>query len=256
MGGRLVGKVAIVTGAASGLGAAIAELFAREGAGLVLVDIAEDRLADTVAALSPGHVAVAGDVSDERTARRAVEAAGRLADGRIDILVNNAGIDPLEATDVTSTPIATWDRVIAINLRSAFLFSHAVLPIMQRHGEGALVHTSSSYGLRAGQRETAYAVSKYALVQLSNCIALDYAKDGIRSNCICPGIMESVMRDRAEDMSAAALAARSAAARATIPLGREASYASVAQAALFLADSATSGNITGSALPVDGGSTI
>jgi dihydroanticapsin dehydrogenase len=253
---RLAGKVAIITGAASGLGAATAALFSAHGAHLVLVDIDADGLAATVTRMPGDSVAVAGDVSDEATAARAVEAALQAFGGRLDILVNNAGIDPLEATDVTSTPIATWDRVIAINLRSAFLFSRAALPVMQQQRSGVLVHTSSSYGLRAGPRETAYAVSKYALVQLSNCIALDYAADGIRSNCICPGIMEAVMRDRAGDMAPAEIAARSAAARAAIPLGQEASYASVAHAALFLADSATSGNITGAALPIDGGSTI
>ena len=253
---KLEGSVAVITGAASGLGAAIAELFAREGARLVLVDIDAHRLGSTAAALPCENRTVAGDVSEEHTAWEAMQAAQRGFGGQIDILVNNAGIDPLEATDITSTPIETWDRVMAINLRSAFLFSRAVLPVMQQQGTGSLIHTSSSYGLRAGPRETAYAVSKYALVQLSNCIALDYAASGIRSNCICPGVMEAVMRDRAEDMTEAAIAARSAAASAAIPLGREASYASVAQAALFLADNEASGNITGTAIPIDGGSTI
>ncbi|MGL5838208.1 MAG: SDR family NAD(P)-dependent oxidoreductase [Sphingorhabdus sp.] len=246
-------KTVIITGAASGLGAECARRFAADGAQLVLVDVNADAL-DAFAATFLNAISIVGSVAEETVADEAATAAIQ-SWGSIDILVNNAAIDPLSAKSVSGTSADDWDRVMAVNLRGAFLFSRAVLPQMIAQKGGALVHTSSISGQRPTPNEAAYSVAKAAVLQLSRSIALDYARHGIRSNAVCPGFLEAVMSDRADDLSDDDRRARSAAAASMVPLGREGRYREIADAILFLA-SEDAAYVTGTVLTVDGGITL
>ena len=246
---RFANKTVLIVGAATGLGAQAARDFAEQGARLVLVDRNAGAMTGLAAEL--GAKLVIGDASVSTTADAAVAAAGT-----VDVLFGNAGIDPLGATDVPGTSEADWDRVMAVNVKSAFLFARAVLPGMIAAGAGSMVFTSSIAGVRPVAGEVAYAVSKAALVQLARCIALDHAKAGIRANALCPGYLEAVMADRRAEMTPADLALRSASAAAAVPMGREGSYAEMARLVLFLSDPLQSGYMTGQALVADGGVTL
>jgi len=251
---RFQGKVAIITGGASGLGLAVARLMAGEGARLVLVDWDQAGLDASAAEISSSGAearSLRGDVSEPGTAAAAIELT-RSAFGRLDILFNNAGIDPLRARSVVETEVADWDRILDVNVRSAFLMSREAIPLMREGGGGSIVNTASTAAIKPAGDETAYSVSKAAMVSLTGAIALDYAADGIRANCVCPGFMEMVMTDRRRDLTEAQQEARAAGAAATIPLGRQGTYEEVARAVLFLAGPDAS-YITGAALVVDGG---
>ena len=246
---RFERKVALITGGASGLGLAVARQMAAEGAALVLVDWDRAGLEEARAALEAS--VLHGDVSDESTAVEAVGLA-RSEFGRLDVLFNNAGIDPLRARSATETDVADWDRILDVNVRSAFLMSRAAIPLMREGGGGAIVNTASIAGLKPAGDEAAYSVSKAAMVALTATLALDYARDGIRANCVCPGFMEMVMTDRRRDLTEEQQKARAAAASARVPLGRQGTYDEVARAVLFLASEDAS-YVTGAALVVDGG---
>ncbi|MHB8617971.1 MAG: SDR family NAD(P)-dependent oxidoreductase [Chloroflexota bacterium] len=252
--GRLAGRTAVITGGASGLGLATARLFASEGAALILADwdgTALDLASDSLRTTGYEIVPIPGDVSDATTSREIVDTA-RSRFGRLDVLFNNAGIDPLRARSVTNTAEADWDRVMAVNIKSAYLLSSAALPLMIKGGGGSIVNTASIAGLRASADEAAYSVSKAAMISLTQSLARDYAHHGVRANCICPGMMEMVMTDRRRDMREDQLANREAAANRTVPMGRQGTYAEIAQAVLFLAGPESS-YVTGAALVVDGG---
>lgn len=242
---RLDGTPTLIVGAASGLGAACAHAFAAEGARLTLVDRDADRLETLAAAL--GARAIAGDAAREATA------AAALAHGPPAVLVHTAGIDPLSATDVPGTSMADWDAVLRVNLTSAFVFARAVLPAMIAARRGCLLFTGSVAGVRPTPREAAYAVSKAGVIQLARAIALDHARDGVRANALCPGLLEGVMGDRRAAMTANDLEARHGAAAALVPMGREGRYEEMARLALALCDDRVSGYVTGQAIVADGG---
>ncbi len=244
---RFAGKAVMIVGAGSGLGAAAAAAFCCEGARLILVDRDEGGLSRQ-AARDPGATIICADATDPATAEQAVKAAGA-----VDILVHTAGIDPLSATDVPGTSLQDWQSILSVNLTSAFLFARAVLPGMIEKQAGCLLFTGSIAGLKPTPREAAYAVSKAGVIQLVRAIALDHARQGIRANVLCPGFLESVMADRKETMSDADLSARSRAASALVPLGREGRYIEMAALALNLCDGALSGYITGQSIVADGG---
>ena len=244
---RFEGKTVLIVGAASGLGAAIAEAFRQDGARLVLVDRDGDGLARQ-AEQDPLGSTLCGDATDPATAEEAVRIAGT-----VDILVHTAGIDPLSATDVPGTSLTDWQRVVAVNLTSAFLAARAVLPGMIGRRRGTLLFTGSVAGLRPTPREAAYAVSKAGVIQLARAIALDHAREGIRANALCPGFLESVMADRRGMLSEGELEDRSRTAAALVPLGREGRYDEMAALALTLCDDAVSGYVTGQAIVADGG---
>jgi NAD(P)-dependent dehydrogenase (short-subunit alcohol dehydrogenase family) len=247
-------KVALITGAASGLGLAVARQMAAAGARLVLVDWDEANLQVATGELARAGAEVKsmqGDVSEETTATEAIDLA-KSAFGRLDILFNNAGIDPLLARSVVETEVADWDRILDVNVKSAYLMTRAAIPLMREGGGGSIVNTASVAGLKPGADETAYSASKAALISLTAAIALDFGGAGIRANCVCPGFMEMVMTDRRRDMTKEQQAVRAAGAAARVPLGRQGTYEEVAKAVLFLAGPDAS-YITGAALVVDGG---
>lgn len=251
---RFEGKVALITGGASGLGLAVARQMADEGARLVLVDwdqVGLERTAGDIAKSGAEVRSLKGDVSEPGTAAAAVELA-RSAFGRLDVLFNNAGIDPLHARSVLQTEVSDWDRILDVNVKSAYLMSREAIPLMREGGGGSIVNTASTAGIKPAGDETAYSVSKAAMVSLTGALALDYAADGIRTNCVCPGFMEMVMTDRRRDLTQAQQAARATGAAAVVPLGRQGTYEEVARAVLFLAGPDAS-YVTGAALVVDGG---
>ena len=248
------GKVALITGGASGLGLEVARQMAADGARLVLVDWDEGALESAAAkvARAGGEVrSLQGDVSDPATATAAIELV-RSAFGRLDVLFNNAGIDPLRARSVMETEVSDWDRILDVNVGSAFLMARAAVPLMRAGGGGAIVNTASIAGIKPAGDEAAYSVSKAAMVSLTGSLAIDFAADGIRANCVCPGFMEMVMTDRRRDLTEDQQAARAKGAAARVPLGRQGTYEEVAKAVLFLAGPDAS-YITGAALVVDGG---
>ena len=250
----LEGKVALITGGASGLGLEVARQMAAAGGRLVLVDWDEQSLGSATASVAKtgGEVrSLQGDVSDPATATAAIDLA-RAEFGRLDILFNNAGIDPLRARSVLETEISDWDRILDVNVRSAYLMSRAAVILMREGGGGSIVNTASIAGIKPAGDEAAYSVSKAAMISLTGSLALDFAADGIRANCVCPGFMEMVMTDRRRDLTEQQQAARAEGASARVPLGRQGTYEEVAKAVLFLAGPDAS-YITGAALVVDGG---
>jgi NAD(P)-dependent dehydrogenase (short-subunit alcohol dehydrogenase family) len=248
---RLQDKVAIVTGAASGIGRATAILFAREGARLVLNDIdAQGLEALMIQMASEGACAVAGNVADESTARQLANESIS-AFGHIDILVNNAGVHFVK--DITEMSVGEWDRLMDVNLKSMFLCCKYVIPHMLKQNKGSIVNLasiSSFVGQEMNGASTfAYNVTKAGALQLTKSLATRYAADGIRVNCVCPGNVETNILKRATPDEVAEFwreASRSE------PIGRNAQAAEIANAILFLASDESS-FVTGSPLIVDGG---
>jgi len=251
---KLDGKVALITGAASGIGRAAARLFAREGAQIAAVDIDGPGLAQTVAQIrEQGGTAVpiVGDVSRAADAARMVETAiGAFA--ALHILFNNAGI--FRHGTVVETDEAEWDRVLAVNLKGIFLVSKYALPHMIRGQGGAVINTASTAGLTAFYHQAAYDASKGGVVMLTKQMALDYARFNIRVNCLVPGLVDTAQSRGA--IAALGDETRGAEMWAAItgPLGRVGSAEELARAALFLACDDSS-YMTGAPLIVDGGKT-
>jgi NAD(P)-dependent dehydrogenase (short-subunit alcohol dehydrogenase family) len=182
---RLPGKVALITGARSGIGLATARLFASEGASVVLADItnAQDEAA-AISGASGRAEAVSVDVSDSLGVQQLVDHVLERFD-RLDILVNNAGIEL--AKRVTETTETEWDRLMSVNLKGVFLCSRAAILAMRRSGGGSIVNVASELGIVGGSEIAAYCASKGAVVQLTKAMAVDHAAENIRVNCVCPG---------------------------------------------------------------------
>ncbi len=248
---KLDRRVAIITGAAAGIGEASARLFAQEGARLVLMDLDGEGLAGLVRDLERASTVVldiAGDVSDSAVCREVIERTVSQF-GRIDVLFNNAGI-VLNGTLVECTE-EEWQRTIDINLKSMYLMSRAAVPAMQRHGSGCIVNMSSIAGTDGVANRGAYSVSKAGVIGLTKSLAIDFIKDGIRVNCICPATVDTPSLRR----RIAASADPEAALRAFVarqPMGRMARPEEIASLALYLA-SDDSRFMTGQAIVMDGG---
>ena len=246
---RLSSKVAIITGAASGMGAATARRFGKEGAKLVIADMleAEGRaVMDEINAANPGAALfMALDVTDESGWTKVVQETVR-AFGRIDILVNNAGISGSATNNLLDT--ALWHRVMAVNSTGVFLGTAAVVPQMQRNGGGSIINLSSISGV-VGQSmvHMSYNASKGAVRALTKSTAVQFGKDRIRCNSVHPGLMPPMRTSGATaDPEVRAKMLRA------VPLGRAGEVDEVANAILFLASDEAS-YVTGTELYVDGG---
>lgn len=250
---KLNQKVAIVTGAGSGIGRATALLFAREGARVVVADVVEAAGRETVAQIeaSGGEAAfVRVDVSQaaevENMVRVAVDRFGGL-----DVLFNNAGLT-IPAM-VTETSEEVWDKSIDVNLKGVMLGCKYAIPEMLKRGGGAIINTASMLGLVASPRQAPYSAAKGGVVLLTKQVAIDYAHANIRVNCICPSEVNTPMHRKFIEETPDPEATRRRLLE-RIPLNRVAEPEELASVALFLA-SADSSYITGVALPVDGGLT-
>jgi NAD(P)-dependent dehydrogenase (short-subunit alcohol dehydrogenase family) len=248
---HLKGKVALITGGASGIGRATALLFARKGAAVSVVDLNEaggEAVAGEIVDGSGQAIFVRCDVSQAadcgRAVRQTVEAFGGL-----DILFNNAGI--IRRADVIGTSEEEWDRVMAVNVKSIFLLSKHAVPVMAQAGGGAIVNTGSGWGLVGGRDAVSYCASKGAVVNMTRAMALDHGAQNIRVNCVCPGDTDTAML-RNEARQLGETEERFLAEAAYRPLGRVGRPEEVAQAVLYLASDASS-FVTGTTLVVDGG---
>ena len=250
---RLTGKVALVTGAGTGIGRACALLFAREGARVAVAARRAEPLATVTAEMAKAGgetLAVQCDVTQVRQVQDAMRAiVGRF--GRLDVVVNNAGA--LIAATAEETSDADWDRIIDVNVKGTFLVSRAALPELRRTGGGSIINIGSILSLVGMKKRAAYCAAKGGVLLLTRAMALDHAHERIRFNCICPGLVETelirglftgtperedLLRQRIEQ----------------IPLGRLGQPEDVARLAVFLASEESSW-ITGAALSVDGGFT-
>ena len=249
--GVLDGKVAIITGAATGIGRAAALLFAREGARVVLADSRGDELARTVTdVLQAGGraSAVTADLARPEDCAAVVAAAGD--SGRVDIVFNNAGVGTMVVGGTVETiSLDKWDLALDVNVRAMYLVSRAALPALRRAGGGSIINTSSVSAFRGstGRPSHAYAASKGAVLALTRAMAASYGRDRVRVNAICPGTIRTRLTadiiERAE---------REAAEGRQIPLGRVGEPEDIARCALFLASDSSSW-ISGTEIVVDGG---
>jgi NAD(P)-dependent dehydrogenase (short-subunit alcohol dehydrogenase family) len=239
MGNRLEGKVCVITGAASGIGAESARLFAEEGAKVVGVDLADG---------AEGEMTLQADVSDEAQVAEMYEKA-KAEMGRIDVLFNNAGINPTDDASVLDTPLEAWQRVQDINVRSVFLCCKHGIPHLLEAGGGSVINTASFVAVMgAAVSQISYTASKGGVLSLSRELGVEFARRGVRVNALCPGPVNTPLLQElfADDPQKAARRL------VHLPMGRFAETREVAQAALFLASDESS-YVTASTFLVDGG---
>jgi NAD(P)-dependent dehydrogenase (short-subunit alcohol dehydrogenase family) len=240
--GRLAGKVCFVTGASGGIGAASAELFAREGASVAGVDLKPG---------APGELSLEADVTDEQQVRDAL-AQTRERFGRIDVLFNNAGISPDDDGSVLDTGLEAWERVQAVNLRSVFLCcKHGIPHLLDNEGplRGSVINTASFVAVMgAATSQISYTASKGGVLALSRELGVEFARRGVRVNALCPGPVDTpLLRELfAKDPEQAARRL------VHVPVGRFARAEEIAQGALFLAGDESS-YVTASTFLIDGG---
>ena len=237
--GRLDGKVCVITGAASGIGAETAKLFGEEGGTVVGVDLNEELT---------GELQLAADVSNEDQVR---DMYARVSDelGRIDVLFNNAGINPTEDTSVIETSLDAWQRVQDVNLRSVFLCCKHGIPYLLESGGGSVINTASFVAVMgAAVSQISYTASKGGVLSLSRELGIEFARRGVRVNALCPGPVDTPLLQElfAKDQEKAARRL------VHLPMGRFAKSHEIAYGALFLASDESS-YVTASTFMVDGG---
>ena len=247
---KLEGKIALVTGAGAGIGAATVRLFASEGANVACNDIIKEAAEVVESILESGGEAifVKGDVSDEKQAENIINSAIKKY-GKLDILVNNAGIVIPGPIDNTNT--SDWDRTMAVNVRGPYLLSRFAIPHL-RETQGTIIHVASAVALMGAKNRAAYTASKGALVALTRAMAVDYMEDRIRVNCICPGTTDTPsLADRLSKLPDPEAARKQFIERQ--PLGRFGRPEEIAEGILYLA---LAEFCTGTCLSVDGGMAI
>jgi len=243
---RLKNKTAIITGGGTGIGLDCARLFTQEGARVAIFGRRQDRLDQAQKEIGDAVLAVQGDITQENDTARLVETAVKQL-SKVDILINNAGI--FGGGPIHEMEDDAWDQTFDINMRGVFQLTRKLLPQMIAQGSGSIIHISSVLGMRTIPGAVAYNASKGALNQFSRSIAVEYGGQGIRSNTICPGMIETEMT---EEMRQDTAMMEEFLKR--YPLGRFGKPEEVAKACLFLASDESS-FITGATLPVDGGCT-
>jgi len=252
--GRLEGKVGLITGGAGAIGRATARRFAAEGASVVVADRDETRAEEVAAALRTEGggqaLGLAVDVTSDASVAAMVGQAVA-AYGRVDMLFTCAGV--LVSGSVTETSLADWERTLAVNLTGPFLASRHVVPVMLANGGGSIVHMSSTAGLVGETSIAAYCASKGGVLMLARQMALDYARQGVRVNVICPGWIDTPFNDPAID-AAGGKEALQPFVDQMVPIGRQGTPEEVADVVAFLA-SDEARLMTGSIVTVDGGLT-
>jgi 3-oxoacyl-[acyl-carrier protein] reductase len=246
---KLNNSVALVTGAAKGIGKAIAQSLARNGARVIVADV-DETIAKQTAASLPGATALKMDVSDEAAVE---ESVGQIVSshGRIDILVNNAGLNTNKRVNINEFPTAEWDRIMNVDLRGLFFVSRAVSQVMIRQNGGRIVNISSVLGVVPARLQCAFIAAKGGVVNLTRAMAIELAPHKIAVNCVAPG---STMTDGTHVFYGAEAAMSEQTKRLLnhIPLGRPATTEEIAHSVLFFV-APESGYITGQTLSVDGG---
>ncbi len=252
--GKLAGKIAVITGSAAGIGRASSLLFAKEGAYVAAIDFDADgnaKLVEEIRSLGGIAEALTADVASAQDVQRVVQQIISKWN-KVDILFNNAGIVP--GGKIHTLTEEEWDRSFAINVKSMFLFSRAVIPSFLQHGGGVILNTSSTTALRVAPDRALYTATKGAIFSLTKSMALDYASDNIRVNCLCPGTTDTPsLRARlsaggnSDEMTKKFIARQ--------PLRRLGTADEMAQAALYLVSDDAS-FVTGSAFQIDGGMSL
>jgi NAD(P)-dependent dehydrogenase (short-subunit alcohol dehydrogenase family) len=240
MAGRLAGKIAVITGTASGIGAESARLFEHEGATVVGVDLDAEQ--------AVGALTIAADVSDEEQVKAALDKTVEQY-GRIDVLMNNAGINPTDDGSVTETSLESWQRVQDVNLRGVFLFCKHAIPHMLEGGGGSVINVASFVAVMgAAVSQGSYTASKGAVLALSRELGVEFAARGVRVNALCPGPVNTPLLKElfAKDPE------RAAKRLVHVPMGRFGEPGEIANAALFLASDESS-FVTATSFMADGG---
>jgi NAD(P)-dependent dehydrogenase (short-subunit alcohol dehydrogenase family) len=247
---RLTGKVALITGSASGLGRVAAEIFAREGARVVVADVVDGSAAVDAIRAAGGVASFAHcDVTDEASVNAAVRHAVD-THGSLDVMYNNAGVMLSDDDDPVATPLATYERTMDINVKGVLLGCRAAIPVMQSQGSGSIINVASFVAhMGAATPQVAYTASKGAVLAMTREIAVIYARQGIRANALCPGpVMTPLLAKFLADD------AKRQRRLVHIPMGRFGAPEEIAKGALFLASDDSSW-MTGQSLIIDGGIT-